>query len=162
MRAIAAACEARRIRAQVALVIADRPDAGALGIARDLGLDSCVVPFRDYADRSAFERVLDGELRQRKPDVVALAGFMRILSPGFVTGWEGRMLNIHPSLLPRHTGLHTHRRALEAGDLEHGASVHYVTHELDGGPVVAQSRLAVRPGETAESLSARVQATEHI
>ena len=162
MRAIAIACLARRIRAQIALVIADRPEAGALDIARELALESLVVPFRDFADRVAFERALDGELRAHEPDVVALAGFMRILSPDFVTGWEGRMLNIHPSLLPRYTGLHTHRRVLEAGDREHGASVHYVTHELDGGPVVAQSRIAVRPGDTAESLSARVQATEHI
>jgi phosphoribosylglycinamide formyltransferase 1 len=162
LRAIAGACEARRIRAQVALVIADRPEAGALGIARDLGLESTLVPFRDHPDRAAFERALDAELRAHRPDVVALAGFMRILSPEFVIGWEGRMLNIHPSLLPRHAGLHTHRRVLEAGDTEHGASVHYVTHELDGGPVVAQSRLVVRPGDTAESLSARVQATEHI
>jgi phosphoribosylglycinamide formyltransferase-1 len=162
MRAIATACQARRIRAEVTLVIADRPEAAALGIARDLGIEAIVVSFREHAERSAFERALDIELRSRRPDIVALAGFMRILSPEFVTGWEGRMLNIHPSLLPRHTGLHTHRRVLEAGDREHGASVHYVTHELDGGPVVAQSRLAVRPGDTAETLSARVQATEHI
>ncbi len=162
MRAIAAACQARRIRAEVSLVIADRPEAGALGVAADLGLVSALVPFRDYPDRAAFERALDDELRSHAPDVVALAGFMRILSPEFVIGWEGRMLNIHPSLLPRYTGLHTHRRVIEAGDREHGASVHYVTHELDGGPVVAQSRLAVRPDDTAESLSARVQATEHI
>jgi phosphoribosylglycinamide formyltransferase-1 len=162
MRAIAAACRARRIRAEVSLVIADRPEAGALGVAADLGLVSALVPFRDYPDRAAFERALDDELRSHAPDVVALAGFMRILSPEFVIGWEGRMLNIHPSLLPRYTGLHTHRRVIEAGDREHGASVHYVTHELDGGPVVAQSRLAVRPDDTAESLSARVQATEHI
>jgi phosphoribosylglycinamide formyltransferase-1 len=162
MRAIAAACQAHRIRAEVSLVIADRPEAGALGIARDLGLATALVPFRDHPDRSAFERALDGELRARGPDVVALAGFMRILSADFVMGWEGRMLNIHPSLLPLHPGLHTHRRVLEAGESEHGASIHYVTHELDGGPVVAQSRLAVRPDDTAESLSARVQATEHI
>lgn len=162
MRAIAVACQERRIGAEVAIVIADRPEAGALGIARDLGLEAVVVSFRDYADRALFERALDRELRTRKPDVVALAGFMRILSPHFVTGWEGRMLNVHPSLLPRYTGLNTHRRVLEAGDREHGASVHYVTQELDGGPVVAQSRLAVRPGDTPEALSARVQATEHI
>jgi len=162
MRAIARACQEQRIRAEVALVIADRPEAGALRIASDLGLESTVVPFRDHPDRTAFERALEAGLRASRADVVALAGFMRILSAEFVARWEGRMLNIHPSLLPRHTGLHTHRRVLEAGDTEHGASVHFVTHELDGGPVVAQSRLVVRPGDTAESLSARVQATEHI
>jgi phosphoribosylglycinamide formyltransferase 1 len=162
MAAIARACAEEQVSADLVGVLADRAEAGGLALARELGLPAHVVPFREHADRGTFERALTEALVACRPDVVALAGFMRILSAPFVAAWPGRMLNVHPSLLPRHPGLHTHRRVLDAGDREHGASVHYVTAALDGGPVVLQSRLAVVAGESAAELSARVQRTEHI
>ena len=162
MAAIARACREGRLNARVDAVISDRPGVAGLDTARALGLDAGVVPWRGAAQRAAFEQALDAALAAAKPEVIVLAGFMRILSPGFVASRAGRMLNIHPSLLPKYAGLHTHRRVLEAGDREHGASVHFVTAQLDGGPVVLQSRVAVCPGDTEERLSARVQATEHI
>jgi phosphoribosylglycinamide formyltransferase 1 len=162
MAAIARACSERRIDATVAAVIADRPEAPAIGLAQSMGLKTAIVPFRDLPNGMCFETALAATLGSHQPDLIALAGFMRILSADFVAAWTGRMLNVHPSLLPRHRGLHTHRRVLEAGEHEHGASVHYVTHELDNGPVVLQSRILVRAGDTAAALSARVQATEHI
>jgi phosphoribosylglycinamide formyltransferase 1 len=162
MQAIARACAEQRISGKVVSVIADREEAGGLEVARQLGIETAMVPWRAFAERSAFERELHKVLAAGSPDIVALAGFMRILTPQFVLSWEGRMLNIHPSLLPLHTGLDTHRRVLAAGDAAHGASVHFVTAELDGGPVVLQARLVVHPGESVEALSARVQAAEHI
>jgi phosphoribosylglycinamide formyltransferase 1 len=162
MAAIARACASRHIDATVVAVVADRPEATGIATGRELGLPTSIVHFRDHAKRSDFEMALGERLAASRPDVIALAGFMRILSDEFVDTWTGRMLNIHPSLLPRHRGLNTHRRVLEAGDREHGASVHYVTRELDGGPVVLQSRLEVRADETEAALSGRVQATEHI
>ncbi len=161
MAAIARECIANRLAARVELVVADRPSAGGIALARELGIPTVVVPFAAHADRPSFERSLADAIDGARPDLVVLAGFMRILTPEFVGRYAGRMLNIHPSLLPRHRGLHTHRRALEEGDSHHGASVHFVTAELDGGPVVLQSRLEVRPGETEDALSARVQATEY-
>lgn len=162
MAAIARACIQGHIDASVAAVVADRPEAPGIALAQKLGLATVIVHHRDFPDRASFETALDRALRPHAPGLLALAGFMRILSPEFVASWSGRMLNVHPSLLPRHRGLHTHRRVLEGGDAEHGASVHYVTCELDGGPAVLQSRIAVAPGETEARLSARVQATEHI
>jgi phosphoribosylglycinamide formyltransferase 1 len=162
MAAIARACLARQINARVRVVISDRPDVAGLTVARDLGIDAVTVPWQGMVGREAFERSLGEALAAYRPDLVVLAGFMRILSPQFVARYQGRMLNIHPSLLPKYRGLHTHRRALEAGDLEHGASVHFVTAELDGGPVVLQSRVPVQSGDTEAELSARVQATEHV
>jgi phosphoribosylglycinamide formyltransferase-1 len=161
MAAIARACAERRIDGQVRVVISDRPDVAGIALARELGLEAHVVPWRVAPDRSAFERALGATLAAYSPDLVVLAGFMRILSAEFVAPYAGLMLNIHPSLLPSYPGLHTHRRVLEAGDREHGASVHFVTSELDGGPVVLQSRITVHPGETEAELSARVQATEY-
>jgi phosphoribosylglycinamide formyltransferase 1 len=162
MAAIARACLTGQINAHARVVISDRPGVAGLAVARDLGIEALTVPWPGAHDRDGFERALQETLDARRPDLIVLAGFMRILSPRFVTQYAGRMLNIHPSLLPKYTGLHTHRRVLEAMDPEHGASVHYVTAELDGGPVVLQSRVPVHPGETEEDLSARVQATEHI
>jgi phosphoribosylglycinamide formyltransferase-1 len=162
MAAIARACRAGQINARVTVVISDRPDVAGLTIARELGIEALTIPSQGVANREAFERALTDALDEHRPDLIVLAGFMRILSPQFVDRYAGRMLNIHPSLLPKYTGLHTHRRALEAMDIEHGASVHFVTAELDGGPVVLQSRVPVRPGDTEADLSARVQATEHI
>jgi len=162
MVAIAQACARGQIGARVARVIADRPDAGGIALARQLGLEVSVVAAREYADRAAFEAALRTTIDASGAQLVVLAGFMRILSPDFAHHYAGRMLNIHPSLLPRYPGLHTHERALAAREREHGASVHYVTGELDAGPVVLQARVPVLPGDTAESLSARVQQQEHI
>jgi phosphoribosylglycinamide formyltransferase-1 len=145
----------------VAVVISDRADARGLASARELGIETGVLEHADRGD-AGLERSLAAALEPYAPDVIALAGFMRILSGSFVARYLGRMFNIHPSLLPAYRGLHTHRRVLEAGDNEHGASVHFVTAELDAGPVVLQSRLAVLPGDTEATLAARVQATEHI
>jgi phosphoribosylglycinamide formyltransferase 1 len=162
MAAIARACAERRINARVSLVISDRPGVAGLDTARAFGIETRTVAWGGATDRLRFESGLDEALADVRPDVTVLAGFMRILSQQFVEARAGRMLNIHPSLLPTYRGLHTHRRVLEAGERVHGASVHFVTAELDGGPVILQSRLAVRPGDTPEALSARVQATEHI
>jgi phosphoribosylglycinamide formyltransferase 1 len=162
MAAIARACRAGQINARVRIVISDRPDIAGLSVARDLGIEALTVAWPGVARREAFERALGEALDAHRPDLIVLAGFMRILSPHFARRYAGRMLNIHPSLLPKYTGLHTHRRALEAGDAEHGASVHFVTAELDGGPVVLQSRVPVQPDDTETDLSARVQAAEHI
>jgi phosphoribosylglycinamide formyltransferase-1 len=160
MEALARACEARAIAARVAVVIADRADASGLELARGMGIPTATVAHP--GERAAFERSLAAVLQEHRAEVVALAGFMRVLSAAFVGRYLGRLFNIHPSLLPKYPGLDTHRRALEAGDAHHGASVHFVTPELDAGPVVLQSRLPVRAGDTAASLAARVLATEHV
>ena len=162
MVTIARACLAGQINARVRVVISDRPGVAGLAAARDLGIDALTIPWQGANDRAGFEHALGEALDAQHTDLVVLAGFMRILSPGFVARYAGRMLNIHPSLLPKYTGLHTHRRALEAMDTEHGASVHFVTAELDGGPLVLQSRVPIFPGDTEAALAARVQGTEHI
>jgi phosphoribosylglycinamide formyltransferase-1 len=162
MSAVAQACSEGRIGARVTLVAADRADAGGLELARGLGIETAAVPRERFADRATFEQTLDSALTKAGFDVLALAGFMRVLSPEFTTRHAGRILNIHPSLLPKYRGLHTHQRVLEAGDREHGASVHFVTAELDGGPIVLQSRVPVQPGDTEATLSARVLKTEHV
>jgi phosphoribosylglycinamide formyltransferase-1 len=162
MAAIARACAEGRINARVGLVVSERAGAAGLDTARALGMETRTVPWPGAAERMHFERDLDAALAAARPDVIVLAGFMRILSQQFAEAYAGRILNIHPSLLPKYRGLHTHRRVLESGDQMHGASVHFVTAELDGGPLILQSRVAVRPGEAEDALSARVQATEHI
>jgi phosphoribosylglycinamide formyltransferase 1 len=162
MAAIARACADEQLDALVDIVISDRADAGGLEIARALGIATAVVPWKSLTDRAAAEQVLAETLDAHRPDVIVLAGFMRILSAKFVARYAGRMLNIHPSLLPQYQGLHTHRRVLEAGDAHHGASVHFVTEELDGGPVVLQARVPVMPGDTEAAISGRVQKAEHI
>jgi phosphoribosylglycinamide formyltransferase 1 len=162
MAAIVRACADGRIDARVSLVIAERPGAAGLDTARTLGIETRIVGWGGATDRLRFESGLDQALADVRPDVIVLAGFMRILSQQFVEARAGRILNIHPSLLPMYRGLHTHRRVLQARERVHGASVHFVTAELDGGPVVLQSRVAVRPGDTEDALAARVQATEHI
>lgn len=144
------------------LVLSNRPDAGGLVKAAALGIDTEVVDHRPYkGDREAFEVALNERLQAYAPDIICLAGFMRILTPSFITKWEGRMLNIHPSLLPKYKGLHTHERALAAGDTEAGCSVHVATGELDGGPVLGKARIAVLPDDTPETLAARVLPLEH-
>jgi phosphoribosylglycinamide formyltransferase 1 len=162
MASIARACLAGQINAQVRVVISDRPGVAGLDVARDLGIEALTIPWQGAAARGAFERALAESIDARRADLIVLAGFMRILSPQFATRYAGRMLNIHPSLLPKYTGLHTHRRVLDAGDGEHGSSVHFVTAELDGGPLILQSRVPVLTGDTEPTLTARVQATEHI
>ena len=162
LMAIARECLAGHIAARVAVVISDRADAPGLSGARELGLETAVLKSAESAGGPALEVSLAAVLEAHGCDVIALAGFMRILSGPFVARYLGRMFNIHPSLLPGYRGLHTHRRVLEAHDTVHGASVHFVTAELDAGPVVLQSRVAVMPGDTEATLSARVQATEHI
>jgi len=160
MEALAGACASGALAARVAVVIADRGGAAGLDAARSRGIETAAVMHR--GERRAFERELGAVLDRYRPDAVALAGFMRVLSPEFVAGYLGRMFNIHPSLLPKYRGLDTHRRVLEAGDTVHGASVHFVTPELDAGPVVLQSQVAVLPADTSATLAARVLATEHV
>jgi len=162
LKAIAAQADAGALPVRIEAVVSDRADAGALDWARDRGIPAVVLSPRDFADREAYGRALGDLVEGYAPQLVVLAGFMRILSDEFVLRFAGRMLNIHPSLLPRYPGLHTHRRALEAGDPEHGASVHFVTPELDGGPVVLQARVPVLPGDDEDTLAARVLREEHV
>lgn len=161
MATIARACRDASIPAKVCAVISDRAGAAGIATAAAMGLETHIVERSAAADAQSFELALSGYIDSRGAELVVLAGFMRILSARFVERYAGRMLNIHPALLPRYRGLHTHRRVLEAGDREHGASVHFVTAELDGGPVVLQSRVRVEPDDTEATLAARVQATEH-
>jgi phosphoribosylglycinamide formyltransferase-1 len=162
MQAIARACASGALQARVVLVASDEPAAGGLVLARELGLATAVVARTAFATRTAFETALGRALAAARPDLVVLAGFMRVLSAAFTARYAGRMLNIHPSLLPAYRGLHTHARALAAGEHVHGATVHFVTAELDGGPPVLQARVPVLPDDTVASLSARVQQREHI
>ncbi|MFD1344202.1 phosphoribosylglycinamide formyltransferase [Litorisediminicola beolgyonensis] len=148
--------------ARPVLVLANSADAGGLVRARELGVEADHVDHRPFkGDRPAFEDALHARLLQAEPDILCLAGFMRVLTEGFVSRWQGRMLNIHPSLLPKYRGLHTHARALEAGETEHGCTVHEVTPELDEGPILGQARVPVLPGDTPDLLAARVLEQEH-
>src|SRR6202050_4706394 len=162
MVAIAQACAAGRIDARVNHVICDRADAPCIARARELGLTTSLIERAPFADAGAFEAALLHALAAHAHELVALAGFMRILSREFVARYAGKMLNIHPSLLPHYRGLNTHHRVLEARDTHHGASVHFVTAELDSGPVVLQSRIPLLPGYTEQTLAQRGQASEHI
>ncbi len=161
MEAIVEACAAQTWPARVAAVLSNRADAAGLDYAAARGIATAVVEHRAYADREGFDAALAQAIDAQAPDVVVLAGFMRILTPGFVQRYAGRLLNIHPSLLPAFTGLHTHRRAIEAGCKLAGATVHYVTAELDHGPIVAQAAVPVLPGDTEQTLAARVLTSEH-
>ncbi len=161
MQAIVRACALDGWPAQVAAVIANRPQAAGLRFAGEHGIATAVVDHHAFDKREAFDASLAETIDVHRPDLVVLAGFMRILSAEFVRRYEGRMLNIHPSLLPAFPGLHTHRRVLEAGCKVSGATVHFVTPDLDHGPIVMQSVVSVLPGDTEDSLAARVLATEH-
>jgi phosphoribosylglycinamide formyltransferase-1 len=162
MTALIEAAKAIDYPAEIVLVVSNRPEAPGLARARDAGVETAVVDHAQFGeDREAFERALDGELRAHRIDLVCLAGFMRLLTPWFVTRWSGRMLNIHPALLPQFKGLQTHRRALAAGVKRHGATVHFVVPEMDAGPIVAQDSIAVRDGDTEETLAERVLEVEH-
>lgn len=147
--------------ARIAAVIANRPDAGGLAFAREQGIAAQLVDHKQYPNREAFDAALAEAIDAHQPDLVVLAGFMRVLTEGFVRHYEGRLLNIHPSLLPAFAGLHTHQRALEAGVRLHGATVHFVTAELDCGPIVIQAAVPVLAGDDEASLAARVLAQEH-
>ncbi len=162
MEAIVRACAAEHWNARVAAVISNRADAQGLEVARRHGIDTSVVDHTAFASRAAFDAELARVLEGYAPDVVALAGFMRILSDGFVERFEGRLVNVHPSLLPAFTGLHTHRRAIEAGCKLAGATVHFVTPALDFGPIIAQAVVPVLPDDTPELLAARVLEREHV
>ncbi|WP_373387538.1 phosphoribosylglycinamide formyltransferase [Pseudomonas alcaligenes] len=147
--------------ARIAAVISNRADAYGLVRAQNAGIQTRVLDHKQFDGREAFDAALVEAIDGFDPQLVVLAGFMRILTGDFVRHYEGRLLNIHPSLLPKHKGLHTHQRALEAGDREHGCSVHFVTEELDGGPLVVQAVVPVESGDTPESLAQRVHSQEH-
>lgn len=162
MAALIEAAKDKSYPAEIALVLSNRPDAGGLATARSHGIATEAVDHTPFGkDRAAFERALRAVLEAHRIDLVCLAGFMRLLSPTFVGQWQNRMLNIHPALLPAFKGLNTHQRALDAGAKIHGATVHFVVPEMDAGPVIMQGAVAVRDGDTEQSLAARVLAVEH-
>ena len=162
MAALIAAAQAADYPAEIALVLANRPDAKGLGLARDARLTTAIVDHTRFGkDREAFERALQAEFEAHRIDIVCLAGFMRLLTPWLVSRWQGRMLNIHPALLPAFKGLDTHARALAAGAKIHGASVHFVVPEMDSGPIIAQAAVPVHAGDTEAALAARVLEVEH-
>jgi phosphoribosylglycinamide formyltransferase-1 len=163
MVSLVKAAQAPDFPAEIALVLSNVPGAGGLERAREFGIAIATVDHRLHGkDREAFERAMDEVLRVNQIEIVALAGFMRIMTPWFVRRWEGRLLNIHPSLLPLFRGTHTHRQALETGVAEHGCSVHFVVPELDAGPVIAQAKVPVLPGDDEDSLAKRVLVQEHL
>jgi phosphoribosylglycinamide formyltransferase 1 len=162
MVALIEAAKDKSYPAEIVLVVSNRPDAAGIAYAREAGIAATVIDHTDYKkNREAFEQALQAVLEGSGIEIVCLAGFMRLFTPGFVTRWQGRMLNIHPALLPAFKGLHTHERALAEGAKQHGATVHLVSAEMDEGPIVCQGAAPVLPGDTAESLAARVLAVEH-
>jgi phosphoribosylglycinamide formyltransferase-1 len=161
LQALIDAIAAGEVHARIAAVISNRPGAGGLERARRAGITTHVLDHTGYPDRAAFDAALAATIDAYRPGLVVLAGFMRILTPDFVEHYAGRMINIHPSLLPDFRGLNTHERVLRAGVKEHGASVHFVNNELDGGPVIMQARIPVRSDDTPKTLAARVQQREH-
>ncbi len=161
MHALIKAAEAPDYPARIAGVLSNNPAAQGLVTAAAAGIPTAAVPHRDYATKAEFEAAMNAVLDGWSPGVVALAGFMRILSPAFCERWAGRLINIHPSLLPLYRGLHTHERAIAAGDAEHGCTVHFVTPGMDEGPVIAQARVPILPGDTPETLADRVLVEEH-
>ncbi|GLW36794.1 phosphoribosylglycinamide formyltransferase [Pectobacterium actinidiae] len=161
LQALIDACKNGRLKGKIAAVFSNNAEAYGLERAQSADIPTCVLNPKDFADRAAFDAALANEIKQYEPALVILAGYMRILSPEFVAQFAGKMLNIHPSLLPKYPGLHTHRKALENGDREHGTSVHFVTDELDGGPLILQAKVPVFSDDTEESLSERVKTHEH-
>lgn len=162
MQALLDACESDSVPARPSLIVSNRPEAAGLVTAAKRGLETCAIDHKPFGkDRESFERALDAALTDANVELIALAGFMRILTPWFTDRWDGRMINIHPSLLPKYPGLNTHQRALDAGDQEHGCSVHWVNSGVDQGETIAQAALDIRPDDTAESLRARVLVEEH-
>lgn len=161
MQAIVEACQQQRIDGEVVGVISNKADVGGLEKAAAAGIATAVLSHKDYDTREAYDAELQQLIDGFKPDVLVLAGFMRILTAAFTQHYHGRMLNIHPSLLPKYRGINTHQRALDNGDKEHGVSVHFVTEELDGGPVILQARVPVFEGDSASDLQQRVHSQEH-
>jgi phosphoribosylglycinamide formyltransferase 1 len=161
MAALVEAARAPSYPAEIACVVSNRPEAAGLGYARQHGITAHAIDHTKFARREAFDAELNACLQSQNLDIVACAGFMRIMTPALINPWAGRMINIHPSLLPLYRGTRTHERALADGAAVHGCTVHYVSHELDAGPIIAQARVIVFPGDTVESLSARVLAQEH-
>lgn len=162
MEAVVQACATEGWNARIAAVVSNQPDAAGLAFARARGIPTAVVDHREHASRESFDAALQQTVDRYAPHLLVLAGFMRILTPGFVSHYAGRMVNVHPSLLPAFTGLWTHRRAIEAGCKAAGATVHFVTAELDHGPIIAQAVVPVLPGDTEATLAARVLAREHV
>lgn len=161
MLTLAEAARAPDYPAEIAFVLSNRPQAAGLDAARALGIETLAISHRDYPSREAFDEAVSEALAARDIELVALAGFMRILTPGFIARWRRRLLNIHPSLLPKYPGLDTHVRAIAAKDTEAGCTVHEVTDVLDDGPIVAQARVPIEAADTPETLAARVLAAEH-
>ncbi|MDK9358396.1 phosphoribosylglycinamide formyltransferase [Lelliottia wanjuensis] len=161
LQAIIDACKQKQINGTIRAAFSNKADAFGLERARDAHIPAHALEASQFASREAFDRELVQEIDAYAPDVVVLAGYMRILSPGFVSHYSGRLLNIHPSLLPKYPGLHTHRQVLENGDEEHGTSVHFVTDELDGGPVILQAKIPVFDGDDEDDITERVQTQEH-
>lgn len=161
MRSIIDAISKNEIKASIAAVISNRPDAAGLISAQEAGIEAISLDHKAYDSRESFDKALAKKIDEFKPDFVILAGFMRILTANFVEHYNGKLLNIHPSLLPKYKGLDTHQRAIDAGEHEHGASVHFVTAELDDGPVIMQAKVPVMQDDTAETLAQRVLAQEH-
>lgn len=161
MKALVAASLLADAPYEIACVISNMPEAGGISWARDQGIATQVINHKDHATRESFDSALNAYLQSQNLDVIACAGFMRVMTPLLIAPWRGRMLNIHPSLLPLYKGLHTHARAIAAGDKEGGCTVHLVTEELDAGPILAQARVPVLPGDTAQTLAARVLVEEH-
>ena len=162
MVALGKAAQAPDYPAEIVLVISNRPNAGGIAKAKALGIKTVCIDHKDFKTRKAFEQEMDKTLRTHDTELICNAGFMRILSPWFVKRWRGRQLNIHPSLLPKFKGLHTHKRALEAGETEHGCTIHYVDEGMDTGEIIAQSIVAILPQDTPGTLAARVLEQEHL
>lgn len=162
MQAFIEACASGELDAQISVVISNNTDAAGLERAAQAGIATCCIDHRAFPSREAFDQALVDQLQARRADLVILAGFMRILTPVFIKPFAGRLLNIHPSLLPKYPGLHTHQRALDAGDTEAGVTVHFVTPELDGGPPIVQARVPIVTGDNAQTLAARVIVEEHV
>lgn len=161
LQALLDAATAADYPAAIMLVISNKEDAYGLTRAENAGVPTVVIPHGNYADRESFDRMVDAALKSHSIELVIMAGFMRILSDWFVNEWQGKLINIHPSLLPKYKGLDTHARAIAAGDQEHGATVHWVTPELDSGEIILQESLTIMPDDTAASLKERVHALEH-
>jgi phosphoribosylglycinamide formyltransferase 1 len=161
MAALVEAARAPSYPAEIACVVSNRPDAAGLDFARARGIAAHAIDHKQFATREAFDAALNAYLQSQNLDIIACAGFMRVMTPVLIDAWEGRMINIHPSLLPLYKGTRTHERALADGAKVHGCTVHYVSHELDSGAVIAQTQVIVFPGDTVESLQARVLAQEH-
>ncbi len=162
MKALAAHISQPHVPAQLVMTISNRPDAGGIGYCQDAQIPCQIIDHKAYESRADFDAALDAALKNAEIDLICAAGFMRLLTPEFVTKWTDRILNIHPALLPKFKGLNTHARAIEAGESEHGCSVHYMRPEMDEGPILVQKSVPVLPDDTPESLAARVLEQEHI